>query len=50
QKQRKACAGYHPSDWSELFSLWCADKVSNLHVKDCLHLGHVYTPEELAEA
>lgn len=47
-KQREACAGHYPSDWSKLFGLWCRDKVSNLHVLDCLRIGHVYSGEELA--
>ena len=48
RKQREACAGHYPSDWSVLFGLWCRDKVTNLHVLDCLRLGHVYSGQELA--
>ena len=33
RKQREACAGHYPSDWSVLFGLWCRDKVTNLHGK-----------------
>ncbi|MFC6674317.1 hypothetical protein [Marinobacterium aestuariivivens] len=48
RKQREACAGHYPSDWSKLFDLWCRDKVTNLHVLDCLRIGHVYSGEDLS--
>ena len=48
-KQKEACGGGYPSDWSFLFRLWCHDRVSNLHVYECLRLNHVYSPEELEE-
>lgn len=47
-KQRESCAGHYPSDWSKLLDLWCRDKVSNLHVLDCLRIGHVYSGEDLS--
>lgn len=47
-KQRQACAGHYPSDWSELLDLWCRNKVTNLHVLECLRIGHVYSGQELA--
>ncbi|HDT5862687.1 hypothetical protein E4188_22865 (plasmid) [Aeromonas media] len=47
RKQRIACAGHYPSDWSRLMGLWCQDKVSNLMVQDCLRVGSVYSPGEL---
>lgn len=47
-RQREACAGVYTSDWSELFNAWVHDKVSNLHVKECLYLGHVHSAEALA--
>ena len=47
EKQRRACVGYYPSEWSKLMGLWCSDKVSNLFVLDCLRVGHVYAPDEL---
>lgn len=50
RKQREQCAGHYPSDWSELLDLWCRDKVSNLHVLDCLQIGQVYSGDELASA
>jgi hypothetical protein len=46
--QRKACAGVYTSDWSELFNDWTRDKATNLHVKECLYLGHVHSAEALA--
>lgn len=49
QKQREACAGVYPSDWSQLLDLWSRDRVSNLHVYECLKIGQVYTAEELSE-
>ncbi|HDZ37604.1 MAG TPA: hypothetical protein ENH62_04855 [Marinobacter sp.] len=49
RKQREACAGHYPSDWSQLFDLWSRDRVSNLHVYECLHVGHVYSPDDLKE-
>ena len=48
RKQREKCAGHYPSDWSKLLDLWCRDKVSNLHVLDCLRIGQVYSGEELS--
>ncbi|MNL54336.1 hypothetical protein D3C87_1776610 [compost metagenome] len=47
RKQRIACAGHYPSDWSRLMGLWCQDKVSNLMVQDCLRVGSVYSAGEL---
>lgn len=47
RKQRLACAGHYPSDWSRLMGLWCRDKVSNLMVQDCLRVGSVYSAGEL---
>jgi hypothetical protein len=41
RRQREACAGVYTSDWSELFNGWCHNKVSNLHVYDCLRCGYV---------
>lgn len=49
RKQREACAGHYPSDWSELFDLWLRDRVSNLHVYECLRIGHVHSPDDLAD-
>lgn len=49
-RQRQACAGIYPSDWSRLLDLWCRDRASNLHVIDCLKIGHVYSGDELQSA
>lgn len=42
RQEREACAGGYPSEWSTLFDLWLRDKVTNLHVLECLRLGRVH--------
>lgn len=50
ESQRRACAGYYPSEWSELLEDWCRDRATNLYVLECLKLGHVHPPELLHTA
>lgn len=47
EKQRRACAGHYPSDWSIIFDLWCRDRIPNTYVIDCLRLGHVHAPDAI---
>ena len=49
EKQRRACAGHYPSDWSIIFDLWCRDRIPNTYVIDCLRLGHVHAPDASAK-
>lgn len=38
---KKRCAGRYEGAWWRLMEDWCNDKVTNLHVLDCLKAGFV---------
>lgn len=41
KKAKDQCAGSYQGSWYRLREDWLANKVSNLHIQDCLRIGRV---------